>query len=228
MPDIARGLLLTVLALLLATPAGAAAPLPPQGVPDAVARVFADETLAWANQNESKPGTSPSGGYSAVGPIHEVFAFTTDFLEGDTSETPIRSLNQWQAALLTQGRPAAVATVAMEEGAFRTVTVSTAADQALALAAESTGYVVLGSPAIGTWILSEELILTPSDSWARQISPGPIALAQARPQLAEGWRSQRGTGLPMWLLVSIGVIGLAGTLTTMAFLRRPPGPLRRP
>ena len=31
----------------------------------------------------------------------------------------------------------------------------------------------------------------------------------------------------MWLLVSIGVIGLAGTLTTMAFLRRPPGQLRR-
>lgn len=208
--------------VVLAAPAGAAnPPLPPQSVPTDVARVFADETLAWANALEPGSG-KPTHTYTSVGAVREVFGFTGEFLSGKGDVIPIRSLNQWSAALLAGDKPVAVATVAMESGAYRTVGVAGSADLAAGLALGPDGYYVEGQPSVGTWVLNDDGTLAPADDWARRISATPIALTDAQPLLTAGWRSSQSQGgIPMWGLVLIGVVGLAGTMTTIALLTRP-------
>ena len=186
-----------------------------------VARVFADETLAWANALE--PGTGkPAPSYTSVGPARQVFGFTREFLSGEVDVTPIRSLDHWGAPLLVDDKPVAVATVAMEKGAYRTVGVAVSAELATGMASESAGYYVQGQPSVGTWVLSDNGTLTPADDWAKRISASPIALTEAQPLITAGWRSSQSQGgIPMWALVLIGVVGLAGTIATMALLTRP-------
>jgi hypothetical protein len=85
--------------LAVVATAGRASALPQPSVPPDVAAAFSGDALEWVQRVAPSDGTYLSGDVR-VGEVHEVFWFSTDFVEGTSTDEPVRPSGSWLAGLL--------------------------------------------------------------------------------------------------------------------------------
>jgi hypothetical protein len=172
----------SVVALALSTgPAGAA---PPDGIPPDVKALVAGDAVRQADAGAAGIRADFSGARADA--VHEVFMFTTDFVEGVETDRPITSAGRWIAGIERDGTVLGTLEVWKPDGGPAELA-GFSADVATGsvLGTLTPAEIFIADDPRGTHYALDGETVRPLNDWARDLLPEPAHLSALQEAVAE-------------------------------------------
>jgi hypothetical protein len=201
--------------------AGPAHAVPTPEIPADVAATFAGAAV---RQLRADPGTLDTdfSGDIRADDIHEVFAFTREFVRGTPTREPVASTGSWIASI-TRGEEEVLGTVWVWKPDGGRAEVQGYADYVelgVALADVGPTDILIEDAPTGAWFALSGDTLRPLNNWARQALPEPGNISGLQETIADQYALIRGqaTDYPDIPSVAISLAGMAGAIVVGGLL----------
>lgn len=172
------------LAAALVVAAGPAQALPQPRIPADISAAVEAESLRRAEPWAEGTGIDLSGARADV--VHEVFRWSTDFVDGTPTTEPVTRTGSWVAALMNEDRAVGIVWVGRADGGPAAVQgVGDDADLATALTGVGPSEVLVEDAPAGAWYALDENTVRPLNDWARDTQPVPADLSVVQAIVAE-------------------------------------------
>lgn len=213
-------------ALVAVVAAGPAQAVPPPEIPLDVSALFAGAAVRQAHAGAAGIRADFSGAHADD--VHEVFAFTIDFVEGAETSRPVTSAGRWMASIERADRVLGTLEVWKPEGGPAELA-GFSADVATGsvLRTLTPAEILIADDPRGAYYALDGETVRPLNDWARYVLPEPADLSVLQKAVAEehalAVEATTVGGYPQAITVSLmgmTLVLLAGALLAMHGHRR--------
>jgi hypothetical protein len=193
--------------LVVALSASPAQALPEPRIPADVSAAVGAESLRRAEAWTQATGIDLSR--ARVDAVHELFMWSTDFVNGKPTAEPVTSSGSWVAAVMSGDRAVGLVWVGRPDGGpAELVGIGGGPDLADALTGVAPSEILIEDAPAGAWYALEGNTVRPLNDWARGAQPEPAELSAVQVIVAEQTAARLAVDTPP-VQAPVPVIGLS-------------------